>query len=194
MIVADLQNSYGSLFKAREQFLMKLAGWPQMDDHTWIQSLAVSTCALRLHQGDSFVAHGCVYSYSQHVPCMLYLHNYLCSFPTSYILFCVLLPKTAPLSSLSSVELQNPNLTILDVDIAGQQGTLLASLVVSANKNVLRAVNNVIVAHCYAFQCRRIDCDQLRSNINEQLTAGCFSHEDPLWQKRPAIRLILLRM
>lgn len=58
-------------------------------------------------------------------------------FLSNFLLFCVLLPKTAPLSSLSSVELQNPNLTILDVDIAGQQGTLLASLVVSANKNVL---------------------------------------------------------
>lgn len=43
MVVADLRDSYASLYSAREQSLMRLAGWPQMDDHMWIQSLAVST-------------------------------------------------------------------------------------------------------------------------------------------------------
>ena len=38
-------------------------------------------------------------------------------------------------------------------------------------------VNN-IRAHCYALQCRRIDCEQLRSSIDQQLIAGRFGHED----------------
>lgn len=45
MVVAYLQNQYGSLFRAKEQFLMQLSGWPQMDDHMWIQLLAVSLSA-----------------------------------------------------------------------------------------------------------------------------------------------------
>ena len=63
---------------------------------------------------------------------------------------------------------------------------------------------NIIEAHCYALQCRRIDCEQLCSSINQQLIAGCFSHKGlhqlrtkqrPSWPKRPAIScwLILLR-
>ena len=35
----------------------------------------------------------------------------------------------------------------------------------------------VVEAHCYAIQCRRIDCEQIRSRINPQLIAGRFSHE-----------------
>ena len=36
--------------------------------------------------------------------------------------------------------------------------------------------NNVVEAHCYALQCRRVDCEQIRSRINQQLIAGLFSH------------------
>ena len=32
-------------------------------------------------------------------------------------------------------------------------------------------------AHCYVLHCKRIDCEQLRSSINQQLIAGRFSHE-----------------
>ena len=39
------------------------------------------------------------------------------------------------------------------------------------------ATHNVVEAHCYALQCRRIDGEQLRSSINQQLIAGHFSHE-----------------
>ena len=37
--------------------------------------------------------------------------------------------------------------------------------------------DNVVEAHCYALQCRRIDCEQIRSRINQQLIAGRFGHE-----------------
>ena len=36
------------------------------------------------------------------------------------------------------------------------------------------ALCNVVEAHCYALQCRRIDCEQLCSSINQQLIAGRF--------------------
>ena len=42
---------------------------------------------------------------------------------------------------------------------------------------VNKTVYNVIEAHCYALQCRQIDCEQLRSSINQQLIAGHYSHE-----------------
>ena len=32
----------------------------------------------------------------------------------------------------------------------------------------------VVEAHCYALQCRQIDCEQIRSRINQPLIAGCF--------------------
>ena len=35
----------------------------------------------------------------------------------------------------------------------------------------------IVEAHCYALQCRRIDCEQIRSRINQQLIAGRFGHE-----------------
>ena len=35
----------------------------------------------------------------------------------------------------------------------------------------------VVEAHCYALQCRRIDCEQIRSRINQQLIARCFSRK-----------------
>ena len=38
-------------------------------------------------------------------------------------------------------------------------------------------IDNVIEAHCYALQCGRIDCEQIRSRINQQLIAGRFGHE-----------------
>ena len=38
-------------------------------------------------------------------------------------------------------------------------------------------LNSVVEAHCYALQCRRIDCEQIRSRINQQLIAGRFGHE-----------------
>ena len=37
--------------------------------------------------------------------------------------------------------------------------------------------SNVVEAHCYALQFRRIDCEQLRSSINKQLIVGHFGHE-----------------
>ena len=36
---------------------------------------------------------------------------------------------------------------------------------------------SVVEAHCYALQCRRIDCEQISSRINQQLIAGRFSQE-----------------
>ena len=39
------------------------------------------------------------------------------------------------------------------------------------------SIINVVEAHCYAFQCRRIDCEQIRSRIDQHLIAGRFSHE-----------------
>ena len=36
---------------------------------------------------------------------------------------------------------------------------------------------NVVEAHCYALQCRRIGCEQLRYSINQQLIAGRFGHK-----------------
>ena len=36
---------------------------------------------------------------------------------------------------------------------------------------------NVVEAHCYALQSKRIDCEQIRSRINQQLIAGRFGHE-----------------
>ena len=36
-------------------------------------------------------------------------------------------------------------------------------------------VTNIVEAHCYALECRQIDCEQLRSSIN-QLIVGHFSH------------------
>ena len=35
-------------------------------------------------------------------------------------------------------------------------------------------IDNVIEAHCYVLQCRRIDCEQIHSRINQQLIAGRF--------------------
>ena len=37
--------------------------------------------------------------------------------------------------------------------------------------------NDVVEAHCYALQCRQIDCEQIRIRINQQLIAGRFGHE-----------------
>ena len=39
-----------------------------------------------------------------------------------------------------------------------------------------RATYNIVVveAHCYAPQCRRIDCEQIHSRINQPLIAGRF--------------------
>ena len=37
--------------------------------------------------------------------------------------------------------------------------------------------SNVVEPHCYALQCRRIDCEQFCSRINQQLIAGRFGHE-----------------
>ena len=36
--------------------------------------------------------------------------------------------------------------------------------------------SNVAEAHCYALQCRRIDCEQLSSSVKQQLIAGRFGH------------------
>ena len=87
MVVAYLQNRYGSLFRAREQFLMQLSRWPQMDDHMWIQSLAVSTCAVTL-QGASLYSrrlsstnYRCSqdYAYTSSSHCApMYLTSFLC--------------------------------------------------------------------------------------------------------------------
>ena len=135
MVVKDLRDSYASLYSAREESLMRLAGWPQMDDHMWIQSLAVSTCTHRcIMCGASSLCYRCIYSvlwtYHTHV---IYSLSSLSATYSSLLTF----PKAAPLSSLSSVELQETSLTVLDVDVAGQQSTLLASLVASLNKTVL---------------------------------------------------------
>ena len=56
---------------------------------------------------------------------------------------------------------------------------------------------NVVEAHCCTLHCRRIDCEQIRSRINQQLIAGCFSHKGlrqlhtnwrrPSWPNRAAI-------
>ena len=37
--------------------------------------------------------------------------------------------------------------------------------------------DNVVEAHCYAHQYSRIDCEHIRSRINQQLVAGRFGHE-----------------
>ena len=43
--------------------------------------------------------------------------------------------------------------------------------------DMLSFFSNVVDSHCYTLQCRRIDCEQLRSSINEQLIVGHFGHE-----------------
>ena len=39
------------------------------------------------------------------------------------------------------------------------------------------SVNNVVEAHCYTLQYRWIDCEQVRSRINQKLISGLFRHE-----------------
>ena len=36
---------------------------------------------------------------------------------------------------------------------------------------------NVVEVHCYTLQCRRVDCEQICSRINQQLIAGRFGQE-----------------
>ena len=38
-------------------------------------------------------------------------------------------------------------------------------------------MSNVVESHCYTLHCRRIDCEQIHSRINQQLIAGCSGHE-----------------
>ena len=40
-------------------------------------------------------------------------------------------------------------------------------------------INVVVEAHCYVLQCTQIDCEQIRSRINQQLIAGHFGHKGP---------------
>ena len=56
--------------------------------------------------------------------------------------------------------------------ITGARDTFFANCGYS---NIL--VDNVAETHCYALQCRQIDCEQLHGGINQQLIAGRFGYE-----------------
>ena len=64
--------------------------------------------------------------------------------------------------------------------------------------HVIVQIDPGTVFTAYYVQCRRIDCEQSHSSINQQMIAGCFGHEGlcqlhtkqlctQLTKKRPAI-------